>query len=111
MIGATSRTLAVEHRTVEQVTVEVRVLGELTVRTSSELHRELRGYLAARPGGIHVDLSAVTDIDAAGLMAVSAPLLAARRAGVEIDVTEPAAAEPRAMAELTGILPLLAATR
>jgi anti-anti-sigma factor len=40
--------------------------GEMTIYRAAELKQTLLGSLA-RPGSIHVDLSAVTELDAAGV--------------------------------------------
>jgi hypothetical protein len=53
-----------------------------------------------------VDLGAVEELDAAGLAAVTSPVLAACRAGRGVSVIPPMAARPRRVADQIGVLPI-----
>jgi anti-anti-sigma regulatory factor len=106
----TSATLTVD-RLVDGDRTDVRVHGELSVRTAAALRRDLHTWSAGPLSELHVDLSGVSVLDAAGLVAVSAPLMAARRLGIATAVTPPVAGQALELANRTGILPLLGASR
>jgi anti-anti-sigma regulatory factor len=104
----TTTTLTVDRHVVGDRT-DVRVGGELSVRTAAALRRDLHAWSAGALTELHVDLSDVTVLDAAGLVAVSAPLMAARRFGIATAVTPPVADGALELANRSGILPLLGA--
>jgi hypothetical protein len=53
-----------------------------------------------------IDMSAVEELDAAGLAAVTSPVLRSCRAGRMVSVVPPMAAAPRRLADQVGVLPL-----
>lgn len=84
------------------------VHGALEVREAAAVRRAVRDFLDAADPRLHVvvDLSAVEELDAAGLAAVTSPVLAACRAGRAVSVIPPMAARPRRVADQIGILPI-----
>jgi anti-anti-sigma regulatory factor len=88
-------------------TTEVGVFGALTVLAAPAFRRRLTAAAGDRPTMLHVDLSQVTDLDAAGIVAVTAPLLSARRRGIPSRITLPVANAAREFADQAGVLPLL----
>lgn len=86
----------------------LRLQGGLEVRQAAAARREVRDFLDAAHPAQHVvvDLSAVEELDAAGLAAVTSPVLAACRAGRAVSVIPPMAARPRRVADQIGVLPI-----
>lgn len=82
--------------------------GALEVRQAAAVRGAVREFLdradPARP--VTVDLRGIDALDAAGLAAVTSPVLAACRSGRTVSVVSPIAAEPRRLADLVGILPI-----
>ena len=90
----------------ERVTATVG--GRLTVADALEVRRSVTEALATLPLGGRgiVDLSGISELDAAGLAAVTAPVFAHRRRGCRIAVLPPEAPEPRRFAGIVGVLPI-----
>jgi ABC-type transporter Mla MlaB component len=86
----------------------LRLRGGLEVREAAAARRAVREFLDAADPAQHlvVDLSSVEELDAAGLAAVTSPVLAACRAGRAISVVPPMAARPRRVADQVGVLPI-----
>ena len=55
---------------------------------------------------VTIDLRGIDALDAAGLAAVTSPVLAACRAGRVVSVVPPIAAEPRRLTDQVGVLPI-----
>jgi anti-anti-sigma factor len=89
-------------------TVTLRVHGALEVRHAASMRRSVREVLddADPVLRVVVDLTAVDALDAAGLAAVTSPVLAARRAGRVVSIVPPMASAPRQLADRVGILPI-----
>ncbi|MEN9644020.1 MAG: hypothetical protein RL238_689 [Actinomycetota bacterium] len=87
--------------------VSVVVTGSLTVLTAAQLRRRLHATAEQQPATIHVDLTDLNSLDAAGIVAVTAPLLKARRNGVRAEVSLPVRPSARDFADQAGVLPLL----
>lgn len=85
----------------------VRLAGELTVRTAATARDLLRPLPLRSPAVLHLDLEQLTQLDAAGLIAVTAPALACRRGGSRIEVDGPVGPDVRRAAERIGVLDLL----
>ncbi|MBL8776723.1 MAG: STAS domain-containing protein [Acidimicrobiales bacterium] len=105
--------LPAERRHVAPVTpaspapIHLAPAGRLDVTTARDLRDAAARAIVGRPGTLVIDLGAVTDLDAAGLAAVSHAALAARRAGIVCRVLAPRAAGPRRVLEMTGMDRLL----
>jgi ABC-type transporter Mla MlaB component len=86
----------------------LRLHGDLEVRQAAAARRAVRDFLDAADPGLHVvvDLSGVEELDAAGLAAVTSPVLAACRGGRAVSVIPPMAARPRRVADQIGVLPI-----
>ena len=84
------------------------VHGHLEVRQAAAVRRAVHEFLDAVNATQHlvVDLTAVDELDAAGLAAVTSPVLHACRAGRTVSVIPPMAARPRRLADQVGILPI-----
>lgn len=83
------------------------LVGELTIRTATTARDLLEPLSAGSPSVLRLDLEQVTEIDAAGMIAVTAPAMAHRRDGARIEVRRPAAPEARRSADRIGVLDLL----
>jgi anti-anti-sigma factor len=86
----------------------LRLQGDLEVRQAAAVRRAVRDFLDETNPGVHlvVDLSAVEQLDAAGLAAVTSPVLSACRAGRAVSVIPPMAVRPRRVADQIGVLPI-----
>jgi len=86
----------------------LRLHGGLEVRQAAATRRAVLDFLDAADPGQHVvvDLSAVEELDAAGLAAITSPVLTACRAGRAVSVIPPMAARPRRVADQIGVLPI-----
>ena len=84
--------------------VTLRIDGELTIYRAAELCEALKGALAGAPdrGALEVDLSAVTEMDSAGVQLLMAARKSARAAGRELRLANAS----RAVAEVFAILRL-----
>ena len=82
--------------------------GVLKVRQAADARGAVCEFLdradPARP--VTVDLSGIDELDAAGLAAVTSPVLAACRSGRVVSVAPPVAGEPRRLTDQVGILPI-----
>ena len=85
----------------------LRIGGQLEVRTAGELRRMLEVLIEAQPSSIVLELDAVTSIDAAGLIAVTAPVMKARRASIEVRIVAPDSPRARSFVDRVGVLPIL----
>jgi ABC-type transporter Mla MlaB component len=86
----------------------LRLHGGLEVRQAAAARWAVRDFLDAADPELHVivDLSGVDELDAAGLAAVTSPVLAACRGGRAVSVIPPMAARPRRVADQIGVLPI-----
>ena len=86
----------------------LRLRGDLEVRQAAAARQMVREFLDAADAAQHVvvDLTAVDELDAAGLAAVTSPVLHACRAGRVVSVVPPMAARPRRLADQIGVLPI-----
>lgn len=82
--------------------------GALEVRQAAEVRGTVREFLdrAAPARPVTIDLRGIDALDAAGLAAVTSPVLAACRSGRAVSVVPPIAAQPRRLADLVGVLPI-----
>ncbi len=87
--------------------LRIRFGGRLTVHTAATARGAVALLTDAEATDILVDLDAVTDLDAAGVIAVTAPSMACRRAGKRVSVLGPSSPAARAAADRIGVLPLL----
>ena len=80
----------------------------LVVGRAAAVRRFIADELDALPsdGRAIVDLSAVTELDAAGLAAVTSPVFATRRRGCRVTVLPPTSGSARRFAQTVGILPI-----
>ncbi len=85
----------------------VAVTGQLTVRTCWDLREELSATPAPGTHSLTVDLGKVDHLDAAGLTAVTAPVMQLRRRGLLVSVVLPHDPSARRVAEMAGVAPLL----
>lgn len=85
----------------------VAIAGQLTVRTCWELREELSATPAPGTHSLTVDLGEVAHLDAAGLAAVTAPVMQLRRRGLLVSVVLPHDPTARRVAEMSGVAPLL----
>lgn len=69
----------------------MRLAGELTILTAAERHRELVSFLDGA-GPKEIDLSAVTELDTAGLQLLVMARREAAQRGVDLRLCEPAGA-------------------
>lgn len=83
------------------------LVGELTIRTAVTVRDLLGPSSAGSPSVLRLDLEQITEIDAAGMIAVTAPAMAHRRGGARIEVRRPAAPAARRSADRIGVLDLL----
>ena len=84
----------------------VMIAGELSVRTAARARALLTDALRSGQSQVIVDVDAVETLDAAGLVAVTAPVMGARRQGYSVGITQPILPEPRRFSRLVGVLPL-----
>ena len=86
----------------------LRVRGALNVRQAATARTAVRDLLASSEPArrVIVDLGGIDELDAAGLAAVTSPMLQACRAGRAVSVLAPLAAGPRHLADQVGILPI-----
>jgi len=86
----------------------LRFHGALEVRHAAAARVAVREFLDNAEPALHavVDLSAVDELDTAGLAAVTSPVLNASRAGRTVSVVAPMAATPRRLADQVGVLPI-----
>jgi anti-anti-sigma factor len=89
-------------------TTTLRLRGPLNVRQAAAARVAVCDLLdSAEPAQrVIVDLGGVDELDAAGLAAVTSPVLAACRTGRVVSVLAPMAAGPRRLADQVGILPI-----
>jgi anti-anti-sigma factor len=89
-------------------TSTLRVRGALNVRQAAAARMAVRELLdACEPARrVIVDLGGVDELDAAGLAAVTSPVLQACRGGRAVSVLAPLAAGPRHLSDQVGILPI-----
>lgn len=85
----------------------LRVNGELLARTAPDVRRAADAAIDASPWRLVIDLSGVTIVDTAGLMAVTAPAMRARRAAIEVEIVPPAGRCQGDVIERVGVLPIL----
>ena len=85
----------------------VRLTGQLVARTAPVTRRAIEQAIAASQGPVVVDLADVTAVDAAGLMAITAPAMSARRASVPLTIVPPADARARIVLDRIGVVPIL----
>lgn len=117
--NSTTRTETPPHPgTTDPVTVEtvdragirsVSVSGRLVVRHIAPVRPRLAAALEVEQGELVLDLSGLDDLDAAGLVSITMPLMACRRRGVPITVIEPCSPDASRLLTLTGVLPSLTA--
>lgn len=81
--------------------------GELTVRTCWQMRDALTSLVADHQ--VTIDLKGIDKLDAAGLVAVTAPAMTLRRRGANVTVQLPLDPDARRIADLAGVLQLLAA--
>ena len=81
--------------------------GEIIVRTAPEVRRALQTVIDSSPSSIVFDLYAVSEIDVAGLAAVTAAAVRARRASIEFKIVPPNAPAPRRLVARVGVVPIL----
>lgn len=86
----------------------VLLVGELTIRTAATARDLLGPLTSCASADLCVDLEQVTAIDAAGMIAVTAPAMVCRRDGGRIDIRLPADPEARRAADRIGVLDVLA---
>ena len=86
----------------------VRLPARLTVGEASSVRRAVADALGALPFGGRgiVDLGEVTELDAAGLAAVTSPVFANRRRGCRITVLPPTTQSAARFARIVGVLPI-----
>jgi anti-anti-sigma factor len=91
----------------EAVTV-LHLRGTVGVRRAAAVRLAVSQLLdAADPGQrVIIDLTAVDELDAAGLAAVTSPVLRACRAGRTVSVVAPIAAAARRLSDQVGVLPI-----
>lgn len=101
----TSTTTTVEH---DDDVVVIRLGPTVDVRHAATTRRELHGHISRQNPAtpIVVTLDGVRDLDTAGLAAVTAPVIAARRNGAQVSILPPASGDARRVADSVGILPL-----
>lgn len=89
-------------------TTALRLRGAVVVRQAAAVRRAVRDFLDAADPAQHaiIDMSAVEELDAAGLAAVTSPVLHSCRAGRMVSVVPPMAAAPRRLADQIGVLPI-----
>ena len=94
--------------TIDHSASTLRLHGDLEVRQAAAVRQAVRDFLDAADAAQHVvvDLTAVDELDAAGLAAVTSPVLSACRAGRTVSVIPPMAARPRRLADQVGVLPI-----
>lgn len=106
--------LATEHAAVE-VTVHdgdravwLRFTGALLVRNSAAIRRTIAEHLDLVGTGrrLVVDLGDVSELDAAGLAAVTAPMFSARRQRRDVVVLGPTDGQARRLVDRVGVLPI-----
>jgi anti-anti-sigma factor len=88
----------------------VTVGGRLIVRHVGEVRTQLAEALDVDHGHVVVDLTDLEALDTAGLVALTAPLMASRRRGVRVTLVGPRSPEAGRTLTLTGLVPLLAGT-
>lgn len=88
----------------------VTVVGRLVVRHVGEVRSQLAEALDVDRGDVVVDLTDLEALDTAGLIALTAPLMASRRRGVRVTLVGPRSPEASRTLTLTGLVPLLADT-
>jgi anti-anti-sigma regulatory factor len=81
--------------------------GRLDATAALRLRRTGEQLVAEGPEQLLIDLVAVTGLDAAGLAAVTHTALAARRRGIDCQISPPIAADARRILALTGVDRLL----
>ncbi len=88
--------------------VVVRLEDQLVVGRAGAVRRVLGNELSVVPstGSAIIDMGEVTELDAAGLAAVTAPAFAAGRRGCRVAVLPPTSGPARRFAETVGILPI-----
>jgi anti-anti-sigma regulatory factor len=82
--------------------------GAVVVRRAAAVRQAVSELLeTADPGQqVVIDLTAVDELDAAGLAAVTSPVLRACRTGRTVSVVPPIAAAPLRLADQVGVLPI-----
>jgi anti-anti-sigma factor len=81
--------------------------GEIVVRTAPEVRRALQMVIDSSPPSIVFDLHGVSQIDVAGLAAITAAAVRARRASIEFTIVPPSAPAPRQLVARVGVVPIL----
>lgn len=87
----------------------VSVAGRLVVRHVGPVRERLAAAFESEHDDVVLDLSGLDDLDAAGLVALTVPLMACRRRGVRVTVVEPRSPGASRLLTLTGIVPALTA--
>jgi anti-anti-sigma factor len=85
----------------------VRLDGPVVVRTAPDVRRAVDAAVDRSPRAIVIDLDTVSEIDTAGLAAVTAPALRGRRASIEISMVAPSGVEARRLVDRVGVVPIL----
>ena len=97
----------IEVRTDQHDAVVVVLGGELVVRSAQEVRSALQAVIDSGPTSIVFDLRAVSQLDVAGLAAVTAAAVRSRRASIEITIVPPTAPEARQLVARVGVVPIL----
>ena len=84
--------------------VSLAIEGELTIYRAQEIQQQLVGALSAQPPALDIDLSAVTELDSAGVQLLMAAKRAADAAGFSLSLL----AHSEAVVEVFGLFNLAA---
>lgn len=86
----------------------LRLPARLTVSEAGRVRRAVTAALEALQdsGRAIVDLGEVSELDAAGLAAVTAPVFASRRRGCRVTVLPPESPAARRFTHMVGVLPI-----
>jgi len=78
--------------------------GDLTVRCAADVRRRLDAVVDIVPDELTIDLSDVARLDTAGLAAVTAPAMRARRAAIAVTILPPTAPPAQQLVDRVGVL-------
>jgi len=90
--------------------VVVRLSGQLVARTAPEVRRIVDQAVAGSTRRVVIDLGDVTVVDTAGLMAITAPAMTARRSSVPLTIVPPSRPDARTVLDRVGVVPMLNCT-
>jgi len=107
MIATLQSTIDVDTSRDSTNQVVVRLSGQLVARTAPDVRRAMEAAIGSSSRRVVIDLMDVTAVDTAGLMAITAPAMIARRMSVPLTIVPPSRAAARIVLDRVGVVPIL----